>query len=127
MSRAKGKAYDPEACIYCGDPATTKDHVPPKKWLKLFATHRKFCTENKVIVPSCGNCNGILGGHPLFTIEERRAYVRTYLWRKFARLLMSPGWKESELEELGPSLRTYIKAQQSRKAHIQRRIGMARW
>lgn len=37
-------------CVYCGDPATTEDHVPPKS---LFPPD----TEGLITVPACLNCN----------------------------------------------------------------------
>lgn len=93
----------------------------------MFAMHNMYLTENRVVVPACRDCNRALGGQPLFTIQERRAYIRARLWRKFGQLIGMPGWKDEELEELGPSLRRHIKARLHQKAHIIRRIGMARW
>src|ERR1700745_3610264 len=122
MSRRK---IEDELCIYCGDTAHVRDHVPPKKWLRLFAKHNTYLTENRVIVPACKDCNATLSAHPLFTIAERRAFIRTRLWHRFKKLLACPGWKDSELEELGPSLKRHIRAKLHQKAHIQRRIGMA--
>ena|SRR6266568_1956047 len=121
------RKIDDELCIYCGDIAAEWDHVPPKKWLRLFALHNTYLTINHVKVAACKDCNSALGGQPLFTIQERRAYIRARLWRKFARLLAMPGWKDGELEELGPSLRRHIAAKLQQKAHVIRRIGMARW
>lgn len=124
MARRK---IEDEFCIYCGDTATCRDHVPPKKWLRLFARFNTYVTKDRVVVPACTSCNAMLGGLPLFTIQERRAHVRTRLWQKFRKLLEAPGWKDAELAELGPGLRRYVKGRLQQKAHIIRRIGMARW
>jgi hypothetical protein len=40
-----------EQCAYCGRPATTRDHVPPKK---LFTPP---LPGNLITVPACDNCN----------------------------------------------------------------------
>lgn len=124
MGRRK---VEDDLCMYCGDIATTRDHVPPKKWLNLFSLHALHLTENKVVVPACRNCNCVLGAKPLFTIEERRAYMRTYLWRKHGKLLATPGWKEEEITQLGRNLQRYIRGELHRKQHVMRRIGMCRW
>lgn len=55
-------------CVYCGDPATTRDHVVPRSW--------RYTTYT---VPACVDCNcRILRDVPLFTVEDRRAYVATH-------------------------------------------------
>jgi hypothetical protein len=41
----------PLQCVFCGDPATTRDHVPPKG---IFLKPRP---PNFITVPSCGPCN----------------------------------------------------------------------
>lgn len=85
-------------CIYCGDRATSRDHVPPRcETPGVTATY-----------PACSDCNsGILGGRPLMTVEARRAYVAGALRGRLAR---HPGarWSRDELAELGPSLRTSV-------------------
>lgn len=57
-------------CAYCGDPATTKDHVPP----------RAFRPQSILTVPACVMCNSkILGDKALMTVEVRKAYVVRFL------------------------------------------------
>lgn len=41
---------NPVPCVYCGEPATTEDHVPPQS---LFPDH----TVGLIKVPACLNCN----------------------------------------------------------------------
>ncbi len=38
-------------CVYCGDPPTTVDHIPPKSFFKSGYS-------NLITVPSCEDCNG---------------------------------------------------------------------
>ena len=40
-----------ELCVYCGEPATTRDHVPSKAFLD------KPYPDNIPVVPCCSNCN----------------------------------------------------------------------
>lgn len=53
------------ACVYCGAPADTRDHVIPQHWRRTTYT-----------VPACRHCNSVvLRGVPLFTVEDRAGYV----------------------------------------------------
>jgi hypothetical protein len=46
--------YKPESedlkCVYCGEPATTKDHIPPRNLFRILP-------HNLITVPACLNCN----------------------------------------------------------------------
>jgi len=111
-------------CTYCGDFAFHRDHVPPKCWRRALIVQRaryEFKT-----VPACADCNQILGGHPLFTVAERRAFIRSYLWGRHKKLIESPTWSEREMAELGWGLRTFVKGKDERKRHVLKRLGMLR-
>lgn len=112
-------------CAYCSDIATQWDHVPPKKWRPRLVLAGVTDYPFKR-VPACADCNRILSGHPVFTVPERRAFVRANLWRRHERLLLAPGWQRVDLDTLGPGLRQYVDAMQVRRRHIQQRIGMCR-
>lgn len=83
-------------CTYCGDYATTYDHVPP----------RTVSPQSTYTVPACDMCNSrILHDVHILTVIERRLYVQHYLmtghhsycddWRK----RHMAGW-ERTLEEV---------------------------
>lgn len=42
-------------CIYCGELATTRDHVPPK--ILIPKENRKKSDKDLIVVPACKNCN----------------------------------------------------------------------
>jgi hypothetical protein len=48
---ADAPALDPHICVFCGAPATTRDHVPPRN---IFPEPRP---SNLIKVPSCSRCN----------------------------------------------------------------------
>ncbi|MFD0682354.1 MULTISPECIES: hypothetical protein [unclassified Paenibacillus] len=54
-----------KTCVYCGNPAKTRDHVPPKSF------YIEPLPVNLITVPCCYNCN-----HNFSTIED---YARTVL------------------------------------------------
>jgi len=64
-------------CVYCGKPATTRDHIPPRAG-KLRALQIGLARRRWVTVPACRKCNEALGKLPLWTIAARtRFLVRT--------------------------------------------------
>ena len=113
-------------CIYCGQPAMHVDHVPPRYWRHVLTAMGLSGKVEFRTVPACANCNHILGKEPLFTVPERRTFIRNYLWRKHAKLISTPGWHQDELNELGYTLRSYVKGMQAKKMQILQRIGLLR-
>jgi hypothetical protein len=51
VTSTKRRLVAPKVCVFCGRPATTRDHVPPKAF---FLPPRP---ENLVTVPACASCN----------------------------------------------------------------------
>ena len=51
-----------ETCAYCGKPATTRDHVPPKK---LFP---RPWPDDLITVPACDTCNNVPSGDDEYLI-----------------------------------------------------------
>ena len=111
-------------CVYCGEIATERDHVPAKRVRRILL--RAGIAFERAIVDSCKSCNSMLGGKPLVTLADRRAYIRHKLWRKNWKLITSPSWGDSEIAQLGESLGTWVRSMQQRKQRILRRIGLAR-
>jgi len=46
-----GKQKEKSVCVFCGDPATTRDHVPPKG---VFPDPKP---SDLITVPACDSCN----------------------------------------------------------------------
>jgi len=47
---------------------------------------------------------------PLWTVPERKAYIKQWLKRRYGHYLELPHWAEDELDELGPTLRQYVES-----------------
>lgn len=96
-------------CHYCGSPADTTDHVPPRharaQLIAVGLADRFPFFE----VDCCRECNGLLGAR-LWTIRARRRYIKWTLRRRYARLLLTPDWSDLELVKLGPTLRSAVLA-----------------
>lgn len=109
-------AYAPGQCIYCGQPGHTKDHLLPRAWTG--EAQRRFT----VTVPSCAECNRLLGATFTWSITERRAILNARLRRKKRRVLASKDFTSAEIDEFGPGLRTTIVRGMAEKDHVLRRL-----
>jgi len=118
--------YGVDVCTYCGDPATTLDHVMPISRLAaagdMLATVIQKYPHALVIVPACRDCNCRLGGVVCRSISEKREILKKKLRIKHKRLLGSYDWDDEELSQLGHSLRTYIKAQEIKREWVLQRL-----
>ena len=79
---------DPGICVYCQDPATVHDHVPPRcvPITELPAGHKRGT------VPACGECNNTLKDHRAIDLQARRDFIATRYREKYAAILRAPDW-----------------------------------
>lgn len=61
-----------------------------------------------LVVPCCRECNVGLGAKTLWTVRERKEYIKRWLEKRYASYLRIPGWEEDELNEMGHSLQTAV-------------------
>lgn len=80
--------FDTSRCFYCGEPSQSDDHVPALSVVDSIGTKLLIGTR-LVIVPSCLECNSILGDAPLLDVEIRAAYVSGKLAERVSRLTVS--------------------------------------
>lgn len=106
------------ACIYCGDTTQrTRDHIISVAWRGY-----KRCYEVGDVVPSCRECNLLLGDIPLHCISSRADYISAKLEEKYRRFLKIPHWSEEELKEMTSQFQFSIKAAGDLKKYILARI-----
>ena len=107
-----------DTCTYCGDAATDRDHLIPQSHsatgVSSFARH--------LWVWACGECNILLSDRPLFTVEERGAFLLNRIPERYEKLLNSPVWDDDEIDELGPSLRNTIIEGERKKRWVADRV-----
>ena len=102
-----------DGCIYCGDIASQRDHVPPISYISSIdiTVYRKHYKMLKV--PCCPDCNVKLSSNSLLTINDRKRFVRDKVRRsKFMKTLR---WDEDELNELHDLLRVSVEASMKMK------------
>jgi hypothetical protein len=99
----------PGTCVYCGDGATTVDHLAA----------RARCGENDHVVPACHRCNSILLDMMSTDVAERARYIGQREEHKQRRLLRGVS---HDLEDYGPSLRASLAGRMSRRALLRHRL-----
>lgn len=119
----QGELGDP--CVYCGVESSGWDHVPPLHYAaRLSQEDRAEARLRKV--PSCHECNTLLGGAVLTTLAARRSLVRERLQRKYAHLLSIPEWSDDELAQLTGRTREDVRAHLVFARHLKQRLGSYR-
>ena len=111
-------------CTYCGEIATTMDHVVPWSW--NHSNSRKRSGEwahDQDLTPACLDCNLRLGSVPLFTIKDR-AWDLAEKIRKLLKKATKAQWTLDELNELGTrgSLRGHVERSLLERETLQRRL-----
>ena len=113
-----------QRCVYCGQSAETKDHVPAVSTAWAFGTDY-FRSQGipLLVYPSCQECNKTLGAYSRrFDLKARAAHVYEKYGKKYARFMKQPEWEHDELEELDYSLRSYIERSEIIRSWMERRF-----
>lgn len=109
-------------CVYCGQVGDSVDHIPPES-MRLRLIHLQITREFPFLeVRACRECNSALNDDGGWTLRERKRFVKSWLARRYARLLSMPDWEPEELLELGPGLAIYVSSGVVKKRIIERRL-----
>ena len=94
--------YPATDCVYCGELATTKDHLLPRSYTGE--------AERLLIptVPACIECNSTLNDIFMPDVIERREYLKNKYRKKYKNLLKIIWYSDEDLMEFGPQLRTVL-------------------
>lgn len=110
-------------CHYCGYPAETLDHIPPlSRYDDALAITDKF---NPVLVPSCGECNGLAGTELHISFLERQEFVKGKLRKKYKKIMSFKEWKwldDEDLSDYGDTMKQEIEQSIFLKKNILSRL-----
>lgn len=118
-------------CVFCTAPATQLHHVFPIAARSSYnpakgaKKPRANVYKGGWTVPSCGECNRLLGAKVFEDPQHACRYVARQLKRKHARLLAMPEWEDWELSELKGSLKQSTLTALRRKRAVKARIAYA--
>ena len=103
--RSKNNLY--WLCAYCGQPAETRDHVPPISRVDDYMAYN-LKVEIYIKVPCCKQCNSWLSDSLQESFQRRFIYAKEIMERKWKSKLKPIDWSENEILELGKNLRSKI-------------------
>ena len=111
------------SCTYCGESAVALDHVIPRMFISgLSKRTGDPGGEPGFTVPSCTQCNSILGSRIFNNLVERKEFVHKRLLVKLRKHNATVGWSNDEIEELGPALRGCIEVGMAKREIARDRI-----
>ena len=61
-----------------------------------------------VEVRCCQECNSALGDRPLWTLTQRKEFVRQWLKRRYKKYLNIPEWTDSQLAHVEGDMRDHV-------------------
>jgi hypothetical protein len=103
---------DVDYCCYCGDAKECLDHVPALTWVGSLGTeYFKDISVSLTLVPSCAECNALLGSVCIFEMDERKAFISGALKSRYKDILNMPVWGQ-EINELALDLKRSIQDKQ---------------
>lgn len=112
-----------DQCVYCGDPAQSRDHTTPYAHAgRIPRRKRRGGSDAGETVPACTECNSALRDQFIVGVESRRAFIYDWLRERYAQTIAARSWTSDELSELGPTLRTDVEAGIARKRRLERRL-----
>lgn len=122
--------YGPDVCVYCGDPATSIDHVTNVSHVvTLLDTMEHFKDKLRhglVTVPCCSDCNMRLANFVAYNITSKREELKKRLRKKYQKVLGAYDWQPEEIAEHGPSLQVYLANYETKRDWIWARIQFPR-
>lgn len=104
-------------CVYCGCPKEVWDHALPysKKDLPQ--------AQNRVLVPACAECNGLLSDSVQHTLGDRIIAAKSRLRNRYRKVVSMPDWSNAELAALeGGNLAGVVTKGLKAKKFIQNRL-----
>lgn len=108
-------------CTYCGDIATTVDHVVPRVYIGRFEPSERRRLRLQT-VPACHECNSVLGAQVFRSLTERGEYVRAWIAKRYAPALRMPDWSDAELAGMSADFQREIRARLQYRENVKRRV-----
>lgn len=109
-------------CRYCGLASSTIDHVPPQSVRPRLQELGLSGRYEFIEVWCCSECNSLLGARALWTISDRKKFIKQALRRRYKKYLLSPDWSDREVSLLDGWLQRFVINRSIEKERIQARL-----
>lgn len=109
-------AYPAAICVYCGDPAGTRDHLLPKP---ITGEARRTLVAT---VPACADCNRRIGDFPSPCVTSRREVAHVSIRKRWRSILDVPDKTPADLRGLGHAMRSVAIKNNTRRASVRARL-----
>ena len=117
-----GEEYEFTPCIYCGLPASDREHVIAQAKAALIYELGLARPHQFLVVPSCKECNHLAGKRPFTTVSEKRAFLHKVLRKRYRKYLNMPVWTEEKFKDMSASLIGMIRRAMAIKEITRRRL-----
>ena len=112
--------YGETVCTYCSAYADTIDHVLPIcHTAHLKETGIEPPKDLLLLVPSCKECNSLLGPKVFKSLKAKKAFLLKRYRQRYSAILNQP---ELEDDDYGPSLLAMLKTLESKRQNIMDRV-----
>lgn len=113
-------------CYYCGDTKQCVDHCPPLRAIELMTIDEWSKNGFELItLPSCNDCNAILGSAPLYTRLDRAERIKTVLESRYEHQPIL--WSDDELAEMSDMFASGIRARRDKRDRLLDRMRHVQW
>lgn len=115
-------------CFYCGCVATELDHVPP---LSRYHDYKSIYDRHRpLLVPSCCECNGLLGNSLQGDLNERFILCKKRLTKKWAKVIKyGEIWDEdaAEYADFSGNFESFVQQAQRMAVESKKRLDWMHW
>ena len=129
MKGCRGGEYP---CFYCGLKSESVDHFIPSAYIENIRLYvdiidttesiKRMVEGKQELIPACKQCNGLASDAFFDTPDEKKAYIKAKLKKRYAKIIALPEWRTEEKAELGYLLRTTLEQSLSLKELVIKRI-----
>ena len=113
-----------EHCFYCGESATSIDHVIPHSMLTVEKRTNGASGSPGLKTMACAECNSVLSNLFFPTLSERCYYLNGRIRRRYSNLLHLETWQDWEMKEIKGGLRDYVRMKQAERTFA---VNRASW
>lgn len=104
-------------CCYCGDPATSLDHIIPVAIQTINRGNRRLIKDHGPVVWSCADCNNHLSSRRFNSFTDRCRWASERLNSKAKPII----WSNDEISKLSGKILSFVKQETAKRKWLRNR------